>query len=93
MSDTAPILSKHVHYLKASNDTPVWYMLIDRIMDPVKTLINSGSLRNFVNSTFVTLHHLQTTTLQNPQVVIGIDRQEVENCITSYCTITFTIEG
>ena len=93
MSVTAPIPPEHVYYLKASDDTPVWYTLFDGIMDPVKTLIDSGSSRNFINSVFVFKHKLDTTTLRNPCAVIGIDGQEVENRITAFCNITFSIEG
>jgi hypothetical protein len=62
-------------------------------MDPIKTLIDSGSSRNFIDISFARRHSLPLTELQHQRAVIGIDGQEIEDKIRFKTTINITIEG
>src|SRR4051795_2359489 len=73
MSDAAPISPRLVYYLKMSNDAPIWYTTISGIMEPVKTLIDSGSSRNFIDSKFTKSNHIPLVPLSKPRTVIAID--------------------
>ena len=86
-------LKKHVYQVKSSNNTSIWYTNFKGIMDPVKTLIDSGSSRNFINITFARRHSLPLIELQHQRSVIGIDGQEIEDKIRFRTSITFTLEG
>src|ERR1051325_7910540 len=82
-----------VYYLKKSNTSSHIYTDIEGIMDPIKTLIDSGSSRNFMDNNFAIKHILPLTALLHPRAVIGIDGQEVEEKIKYKTTINITVEG
>lgn len=95
MSDIAqdPSNKERVYYLKASNNSSTLYTSIEGIMDPIKTLIDSGSSRNFIDISFARRHSLPLIELQHQRAVIGIDGQEIEDKIHFKTTINITIEG
>ena len=66
--------------------------MIEGIMDPINTLIDSGSSRNFIDINFARHHNLSLTELIHPRTVIGIDGQEVEEQVKYKTTITITVE-
>ena len=92
-AETRPLNQDRVYYLKTSNNNAIWYTHIKGIMDPVKTLIDSGSSRNFINISYARRHSLPLIELQHQRSVIGIDGQEVEGKIRFRTTIEITIEG
>ena len=95
MSDAVKKPENHerVYYLKLSNNKATWYTHVSGIMDPIRTLIDSGSSRNFINITFARRHSLPLTELQNQRAVIGINGQEVEGKIRFKTTLDIEIEG
>ena len=95
MSGAANDTSKNklVYYLKATDNSPHILAIFAGIMDPVKTLIDSGSSRNFIDIAFARRHSLPLTELQHPRKVIAIDRKEVADKIRFRCRIGFEIQG
>ena len=84
---------EHVYYLKATNESPHTHIFLKGIMDPVKTLINSGSSWNFIDIAFACTHQLPLVELQVPQRVIAIDGKEVGERVHFRCTLEFEIQG
>lgn len=76
-----------------SSTSPVWHTTIEGITKKAKTLIDSGSSRNFINSPFVAQHHIPLVLLAKPWTVIAIDGKEVSKSITHKVRLNFTIEG
>lgn len=93
MSEPVPRNSHRVYQLKTNNNAFLWYTSIEGIMDPVKTLIDSGSSRNFLNSDFVKKHKIPQITLLHPRKVEGIDGKDVKSLITTKVSLNITIEG
>lgn len=95
MSDTAcdSSIKKRVYYLKASNNSSTLHTSIEGIMDPAKTLIDSGSSRNFIDISYARRHSLCLIELQHQRAIIGIDGQEIEDKIWFKTTLNITIEG
>jgi hypothetical protein len=95
MSDTAPqpLTDKHVYYLKASDNSSTVYTTVKGIMDPIKTLIDSGSSKNFINITFVRKHSLPLIELTHTRAAIAIDGQELPDQIRFRVNLEVTIEN
>src|ERR1700749_333345 len=94
MSDAAPGPSKkYVYKLKAANNTAIWYTEIEGIMEPAKTLIDSGSSRNFINIQYARRKNLPLVELPQARAVTGIDGEEIKESIQFKTDITITVEG
>lgn len=94
MSDSAQEPStSHVYHCKASNNSPFVYTTVEGIMDPIKTLIDSGSSRNFISITFARKHALPLIELQHQRTVIGIDGNETQDKIRFRTSLTLEVEG
>ena len=95
MSGTANETHKKecVYYLKATNESLHTHIFLKGIMDPIKTLIDSGSSQNFIDTTFTCTHKLPLVELQAPQRVIAIDGKEVRERVCFRCTLEFEIQG
>lgn len=76
-----------------SNNAPIWYTTVEGITEPARTLIDSGSSRNFLNSTFAKTHHIPLTELSCPRSVIAIDGKEVKDKIRHKASLTVTVDG
>ncbi|GAB1525839.1 hypothetical protein RhiTH_009005 [Rhizoctonia solani] len=73
--------SDEVYIMKGANDTLSTYTSIGGIMDPIKTLIDSGSSQNFMDITFARNLKIPLIELHSPKTVIAIDGKEVEEKI------------
>ncbi|QRW26417.1 Retrotransposon-derived protein PEG10 [Rhizoctonia solani] len=73
--------SDEVYIMKGTNDTLPTYTSIEGIMDPIKTLIDSGSSQNFMDITFARNLKIPLIELHSPRTVIAIDGKEVEEKI------------
>ena len=84
MSGYAPDTSrsKLVYYLKAADNTPIIQVSIEGIMDPIRTLIDSGSSRNFLDLDFAKQKNIPLIPLQHTRAVIGIDGKEIPARLT-----------
>ena len=67
-----------VYYLKKSDNQSIIYMSIEGIMELAKTLIDSGSTRNFIDTQYVDDRGITRIPLKNARSVIAIDGKEVE---------------
>jgi hypothetical protein len=76
-----------------SGSSPIWYTTVEGITDQIKTLIDSGSSRNFINSTFTQKHNIPLVKLSKPRTVIAIDGEETTHPITHKVRLKITIEG
>ena len=76
-----------------SNNAPIWYTTIEGIMEPAKTLIDSGSSRNFLDSHFAKTHNIPLVKLSRPRAVIAIDGKKVAKPIQHKATIQISVEG
>lgn len=95
MSEAAqqPLTDKHVYYLKTTNDTPHLYITVKGIMDPRKTLVDSGSSRNFIDIAFARKNNIPLIKLQHSRGVIGINGEELPNKIRFRTKLEVNIEG
>ncbi|KAF8761559.1 hypothetical protein RHS01_00207 [Rhizoctonia solani] len=85
--------SDEVYIMKGTNDTLSTYTSIEGIMDPIKTLIDSGSSQNFMDITFARNLKIPLIELHSPRTVIAIDGKEVEEKIRYKAILNLIIEG
>ncbi|QRV77894.1 Retrotransposable element Tf2 protein [Ceratobasidium sp. AG-Ba] len=62
-------------------------------MEPAKTLIDSGSSRNFIDKDYVREKNIPTTKLANKKSVIAIDGKEIEDVISEKTELQIEVEG
>ena len=62
-------------------------------MEPAKTLIDSGSSRNFIDTSYVKEKGIKTTTLKTERSVIAIDGKEIDQKISQKVIIGIEVEG
>lgn len=62
-------------------------------MDPIKTLVDSGSSKNFINITFTRKHSLPLIELQHQRAVIGIDGNKTQERVRFQTSLTLEVEG
>ena len=86
-------LDENVYYLKKSNQQSLIYTTIEGIMEPTRTLIDSGSSRNFIDSSYAKAQNIPTETLKVNRSVIAIDGKTIKDAIKSKSMITVTVEG
>ncbi|QRW11768.1 Retrotransposable element Tf2 protein [Ceratobasidium sp. AG-Ba] len=67
--------------------------MVKGIMDPIPTLVDSGSSKNFLDINFAQNNKIPLTPLVNPQTVIAIDGKELPNKIKNKATLEVEIEG
>ncbi|QRV83709.1 Retrotransposable element Tf2 protein [Ceratobasidium sp. AG-Ba] len=82
-----------VYYLKKSNNQSIIYTSVGGIMEPAKTLIDSGSSRNFIDKDYVREKNIPTTKLANKKSVIAIDGKEIEDVISEKTELQIEVEG
>ncbi|QRW09555.1 Retroviral aspartyl protease [Ceratobasidium sp. AG-Ba] len=63
------------------------------IMDPIPTLVDSGSSKNFLDINFAQNNKIPLIPLVNPRTVIAIDGKELPNKIKNKATLEVEIEG
>ena len=93
MSDAAQNSLNRVYYLKMSGNSPIWYTTVDGITDQIKTLIDSGSSRNFIDVAFAQTHNIPLIELSKPRTVIAIDGEETTHPITHKVRLEILVEG
>ncbi|KAG9122095.1 hypothetical protein FRC07_001668, partial [Ceratobasidium sp. 392] len=94
MSDNPEITQPlHVYYLKKSNGQSIIYTSIEGIIEPVKTLIDSGSSQNFINRDFVRKNEIQILPLGSQRSVVGINGEEIEDKISEKTELNIDVEG
>src|SRR5216117_3775419 len=86
-------LDENVYYLKKSNQQSLIYTTIKGIMEPARTLIDSGSSRNFINLNYTKTQNIPTKTLKVNRSVVAIDGKTIKDAIKSKSMITVTVEG
>src|SRR5205814_6933430 len=84
---------ENVYYLKKSNQQSLIYTTIEGIMEPTRTLIDSGSSRNFIDSSYAKAQNIPTETLKVNRSVVAIDGKIIKDAIKSKAMITVTVEG
>ncbi|GAB1523794.1 hypothetical protein RhiTH_006944 [Rhizoctonia solani] len=84
--------SDEVYIMKRTNDTLSTYTSIEGIMDPIKTLIDSGSSQNLMDITFARNLKIPLIELHSPRTVIAIDGKEVEEKIQYKVILNLIIE-
>ena len=84
---------KHVYYLKKSETNASIHTMIEGIMDPITTLVDSGSSKNFIDTNLVRNYEPPTEKLKNPRSVIAIDGKELPNKIRHRVKINVEVEG
>ncbi|QRV81708.1 Retroviral aspartyl protease [Ceratobasidium sp. AG-Ba] len=67
--------------------------MVKGIMDPIPTLVDSGSSKNFLDINFAKNNNIPLTPLVNPRTVIAIDGKELPNKIKNKTTLEVEIEG
>ncbi|QRV79678.1 Retrotransposable element Tf2 protein [Ceratobasidium sp. AG-Ba] len=67
--------------------------MVKGIMDPIPTLVDSGSSKNFLDINFAQKNKIPLTPLVNPRTVIAIDGKELPNKIKNKATLEVEIEG
>ncbi|QRW11207.1 Retrotransposable element Tf2 protein [Ceratobasidium sp. AG-Ba] len=67
--------------------------MVKGIMDPIPTLVDSGSSKNFLDINFVQNNKIPLIPLVNPRTVIAIDGKELPNKIKNKATLEVEIEG
>ncbi|QRV96423.1 Retrotransposable element Tf2 protein [Ceratobasidium sp. AG-Ba] len=82
-----------VYYLKKSNNQSIIYTLVEGIMEPAKTLIDSGSSRNFIDKDYVKRKGIPTTELKSKKSVITIDGKEIKDAISEKVELQIEVEG
>ncbi|QRV72087.1 Retrotransposable element Tf2 protein [Ceratobasidium sp. AG-Ba] len=84
---------KRVLYLKKSEQTASIFTMVKGIMDPISTLVDSGSSKNFLDINFAKNNNIPLIPLVNPRTVIAIDGKELPNKIKNKITLEVEIEG
>ncbi|QRW07203.1 Retrotransposable element Tf2 protein [Ceratobasidium sp. AG-Ba] len=84
---------KRVLYLKKSEQTASISTMVKGIMDPIPTLVDSGSSKNFLDINFAKNNNIPLTPLVNPRTMIAIDGKELPNKIENKTTLEVEIEG
>ncbi|QRW12456.1 Transposon Tf2-1 polyprotein [Ceratobasidium sp. AG-Ba] len=84
---------KRVLYLKKSEQTASIFTMVKGIMDPIPTLVDSGSSKNFLDINFAQNNKIPLIPLVNPRMVIAIDGKELPNKIKNKATLEVEIEG
>ncbi|QRW12425.1 Retrotransposable element Tf2 protein [Ceratobasidium sp. AG-Ba] len=84
---------KRVLYLKKSEQTASIFTMVKGIMDPIPTLVDSGSSKNFLDINFAQNNKIPLIPLVNPRTVIAIDGKELPNKIKNKATLEVEIEG
>ncbi|QRV98260.1 Retrotransposable element Tf2 protein [Ceratobasidium sp. AG-Ba] len=67
--------------------------MVKGIMDPIPTLVDSGSSKNFLDLKFAQEHDIPLTKLVNPRTVIAIDGKEISDKIKYKATLEVEVEG
>ncbi|QRW10167.1 Transposon Tf2-7 polyprotein [Ceratobasidium sp. AG-Ba] len=67
--------------------------MVKGIMDPIPTLVDSGSSKNFLDINFARDNKIPLISLVNPRTVIAIDGKELPNKIKNKATLEVEIEG
>ncbi|QRV88083.1 Retrotransposable element Tf2 protein [Ceratobasidium sp. AG-Ba] len=67
--------------------------MVKGIMDPIPTLVDSGSSKNFLDLKFAQEHNIPLTKLVNPRTVIAIDGKEIPDKIKHKATLEVEVEG
>ncbi|QRV96903.1 Retrotransposable element Tf2 protein [Ceratobasidium sp. AG-Ba] len=67
--------------------------MVKGIMDPIPTLVDSGSSKNFLDLKFAQEHDIPLTKLVNPRTVIAIDGNEIPDKIKLKATLEVEVEG
>ncbi|QRV80264.1 Retrotransposable element Tf2 protein [Ceratobasidium sp. AG-Ba] len=67
--------------------------MVKGIMDPIPTLVDSGSSKNFLDINFAKNNNIPLTPLVNPRTVVAIDGKELPNKIKNKTTLEVEIEG
>ncbi|QRV73517.1 Retrotransposable element Tf2 protein [Ceratobasidium sp. AG-Ba] len=67
--------------------------MVKGIMDPIPTLVDSGSSKNFLDINFAQNNKIPLIPLVNPRTVITIDGKELPNKIKNKATLEVEIEG
>ncbi|QRV79897.1 Retrotransposable element Tf2 protein [Ceratobasidium sp. AG-Ba] len=67
--------------------------MVKGIMDPIPTLVDSGSSKNFLDINFAQNNKIPLIPLVNPRTVIAIDGKELPNKIKNKATLEVEIEG
>ncbi|QRV96805.1 Retrotransposable element Tf2 protein [Ceratobasidium sp. AG-Ba] len=67
--------------------------MVKGIMDPISTLVDSGSSKNFLDLKFAQEHDIPLTKLVNPRTVIAIDGKEIPDKIKHKATLEVEVEG
>ncbi|QRV84489.1 Retrotransposable element Tf2 protein [Ceratobasidium sp. AG-Ba] len=62
-------------------------------MEPAKTLIDSGSSRNFIDQDYVTQRNIPTKELSTRKSVIAIDGREIKDAIAKETELNIEVEG
>ncbi|QRV96785.1 Retrotransposable element Tf2 protein [Ceratobasidium sp. AG-Ba] len=67
--------------------------MVKGIMDPIPTLVDFGSSKNFLDLKFAQEHDMPLTKLVNPRTVIAIDGKEIPDKIKYKATLEVEVEG
>ena len=95
MSEITPEPSEPIEVyimMKGTMNALSTYTSIEGIMDPIKTLIDSGSSLNFLDIGFARRHSIPLIELPHPKIVIGIDGKEVKERIRHKVRLNLEIE-
>jgi hypothetical protein len=76
-----------------SSTSSIWYTTVDGITEPIKTLIDSGSTRNFLDSDFADKNNLPLIPLSKPRTVIAIDGKQTAKPVTDKISLHIAVEG
>ena len=91
--DPVNTLAADVYYLKKSSNQSVVYTSVEGIMEPAKTLIDSGSSKNFIDKSYVAGHKLPTTSLARKVSIVAIDGKEIDEVISEKVEANIEVEG
>ncbi|QRV87094.1 Transposon Tf2-1 polyprotein [Ceratobasidium sp. AG-Ba] len=85
--------STDVYYLKKSSNQSIIYTSVKGIMEPAKTLIDSGSSRNLIDQDYMKQKNITTTELSIKKSVIAIDGREIRDAISKETELNIEVEG
>ncbi|EUC56294.1 Transposon Tf2-1 polyprotein, partial [Rhizoctonia solani AG-3 Rhs1AP] len=91
MSGSSKDSEQQVYFIKGINNEFCTYTLAQGIMDPIKTLIDSGSTQNFIDIKFARKHNLPLIELYAPRTIIAIDGKEIEDKVRHKVKMTLKI--
>jgi hypothetical protein len=83
----------NVYYVKKSKNQSIIYTAVEGTMELAKTLIDSGSSRNFINEGYVLEKGLTWIPLGTERSVIAIDGKEIQQKVTKEVQINIEVEG